>query len=360
MKLALNIIVLGLAISLTACKKAPEKVATPATPAAAPAPVPATPAPAATAAAASPATAPDTLMADLDWSTVPEATADIGAYPYFKAPDLLVVRGRGGSGVSTTGYTEEEDFGKLITFTGNNFYPAEGRVATLWFEMAERGKNFNQYVFDKSMDAYILSLGAKLLFKGTVPRELRDELKKTDKDAEYRYMVSGVGSDDPVRFYAFKQKDKKLMIQVSSNSAASYVKFVELKEFKQTIQKISAEGMKKEIDATGKAIVNINFDTDKATLKADGQEVVNQITALLKGAPALKLSIEGHTDNTGSAERNKALSAERSNAVMLALVSTGIGKDNLRAAGFGADKPLVTNDSEENKAKNRRVELVKF
>ena len=298
-------------------------------------------------------------MAELDWSTVPEATGDIGTYPYFKAPDLLMVQTESGR-LSTTGFTKEEDFGKLISYTGTNFYPAEGRVTTLWFAMAESGKNFNQYVFDKSMDAYILGLGAKLLFKGTVPRELRDELKKTDKDAEYRYMVSGVGSDDPVRFYAFKQKEKKLMIQVSSNSAASYVKFVELKEFKQTIQKYSAEGMKKDIDATGKAIVNINFDTDKSTLKADGQDVVNQIVALLKGAPALKLSIEGHTDNTGSAERNKALSAERSNAVMLALVSTGIDKGNLKSAGFGADKPLVANDSEENKAKNRRVELVKF
>jgi len=106
--------------------------------------------------------------------------------------------------------------------------------------------------------------------------------------------------------------------------------------------------------------VNINFDNDKATLMADGQDVVNQITALLKGNPALKLSIEGHTDNTGSAERNKALSTERSNAVMVALVSAGIGKDNLKAAGFGADKPLVANDSDDNKAKNRRVELVKF
>ncbi len=353
MKLALNIIALGLAISLTACKKAPEPVAAPAS-----APVAAPAAAAPPAAAANPA-APATLMAELDWSTVPEATGDIGTYPYFKAPDLLMVQTESGR-LSTTGFTKEEDFGKLISYTGTNFYPAEGRVTTLWFAMAESGKNFNQYVFDKSMDAYILGLGAKLLFKGTVPRELRDELKKTDKDAEYRYMVSGVGSDDPVRFYAFKQKEKKLMIQVSSNSAASYVKFVELKEFKQTIQKYSAEGMKKDIDATGKAIVNINFDTDKSTLKADGQDVVNQIVALLKGAPALKLSIEGHTDNTGSAERNKALSAERSNAVMLALVSTGIDKGNLKSAGFGADKPLVANDSEENKAKNRRVELVKF
>ena len=106
--------------------------------------------------------------------------------------------------------------------------------------------------------------------------------------------------------------------------------------------------------------MNINFDTNQSTLKTDGREVVDQIVALLRGVPALNLSIEGHTDNTGSAERNKMLSAERSNAVTLALVNTGIGKDRLKAVGFGAEKPLVANDSEDNKAKNRRVELVKF
>jgi OmpA-OmpF porin, OOP family len=359
MKLAFTIIVLGLALGLTACKKAPEKAATPAAPVAAPA---ATPAPAApvttTPAAVTPAT-PATSFTNFDWNSVPESVADIGAYPYFKAPDLLVVQGEGGGGVSKTGYTEEAALGRVILISDSGIHEAEGRLTKMTFKMAESGKLFNQYLFDKSMDPYILSIGAKLIYKGIVSNEQREALKKADPKAE-GFMVENVFGNDPVRFYAFKQKDKKMIIQVSSNSAVSYMKFVELKEFKQTIQKYSSESMKKEIEATGKAIVNINFDTDKATLKADGQEVVNQIVALLKGAPILKLSIEGHTDNTGSAERNKVLSAERSNAVMLALVNTGISKDNLKAAGFGADKPLVANDSEENKAKNRRVELVKF
>jgi OOP family OmpA-OmpF porin len=355
MKLALNIIALGLAISLTACKKAPEPVAAPAAPAATPAVIAP---PAAAAPAANPA-APAASFSNFDWNSVPESVADIGAYPYFKAPDLLVVQGEGGGGVSKTGYSEEAALGRVVLISDNGIHEVEGRLTKMTFKMAESGKLFNQYLFDKSMDPYILSVGAKLIYKGIVSSEQREALKKADPKAE-GFMVENVFGNDPVRFYAFKQKDKKMIIQVSSNSAVSYMKFVELKEFKQTIQKYSAEGMKKDIDATGKAIVNINFDTDKSTLKADGQDVVNQIVALLKGAPALKLSIEGHTDNTGSAERNKALSAERSSAVMLALVSTGIDKGNLKSAGFGADKPLVANDSEENKAKNRRVELVKF
>ncbi len=74
----------------------------------------------------------------------------------------------------------------------------------------------------------------------------------------------------------------------------------------------------------------------------------------------MKLSIEGHTDNSGSVERNKKLSTDRANTVMYALAGKGTDIKRLKARGFGAEKPSVPNNTEENKAKNRRVELVKF
>jgi OmpA-OmpF porin, OOP family len=289
---------------------------------------------------------------------VPESAVDMGAYPYFKAPETMLIVANEAN--AKLGVSEAIDFSQLIFYTGDSFYAAEGKVTRINYAMAEQGKNFNQYLYDKSIDPYLLSLGAKLIFKGKAPTEKLNSLNKTDELTVHKYMVGDVWNSDPVRVYALKQKDKRMMVQVFSNSAAGELGFVELKDFKQSMQKYSSETMKKEIDSTGKAIVNINFDTDKATLKTDGQDVVNQIAALLKANPTLKLSIEGHTDNTGSPERNKALSAERSTAVMLALINTGISKDNLKASGFGADKPLVANDSDENKAKNRRVELVKF
>ena len=118
--------------------------------------------------------------------------------------------------------------------------------------------------------------------------------------------------------------------------------------------------MQKEIDAKGKAILNINFDTDKATLKPDGLKLVDEIFILLTNSPNLKLSIEGHTDNTGSVARNKQLSTDRANTVMYALAGKGIDIKRLKATGFGPEKPISTKDTDKNKAKNRRVELVKF
>lgn len=353
MKLALNIIALGLAISLTACKKAPEPVAAPATP-------PAVPAVVAPPAVAAPATAnpaaPATLMAELDWSTVPDLQ-NIGNFPFFTAPQGLKIEN------AKNGLSELFDYEKLENYNGTGVYTTEGKLGIMSFD-GEGDKDFNQRLFDKSIYDYIEKLGAKKIYQGKYPENSDANEKLRKKLAENMFSgksrTSGLSSSEPFSVFAFKNQGKNYILNIQSNSAAGTIYLMEVKKFEQTIQKYSAEGMKKDIDATGKAIVNINFDTDKSTLKADGQDVVNQIVALLKGTPALKLSIEGHTDNTGSAERNKVLSAERSNAVMLALVSTGIDKGNLKSAGFGADKPLVANDSEENKAKNRRVELVKF
>ena len=150
------------------------------------------------------------------------------------------------------------------------------------------------------------------------------------------------------------------MLNIQSNSAQGNIFIMELKDFVQTIEKYSAAQMKSDIDKTGKAVLHINFDTDKASLQSDGQKAVDEIFVLLDADPKLKLSIEGYTDNSGTAERNKKLSTERANTVMYALAGKGIDIKRLKASGFGAEKPLKTNDSEENKAENRRVELVKI
>ncbi len=103
----------------------------------------------------------------------------------------------------------------------------------------------------------------------------------------------------------------------------------------------------------------INFDTDKAAIKEESRSTIDQIIALLRENPALKVSIEGHTDNTGTAQHNKTLSEQRAQAVLNAVVQGGIGKERLSSRGWGQEKPIADNRTEEGKAKNRRVEIVK-
>ncbi|RKE45365.1 OmpA family protein [Sphingobacterium detergens] len=99
---------------------------------------------------------------------------------------------------------------------------------------------------------------------------------------------------------------------------------------------------------------------DKPSITAEGTDVVIQIAEALKNDPTLKISIEGHTDNTGDAAHNKKLSDGDANAVLTALMGQKIDKSHLSAKGYGTERPIVANDSEDNRAQNRRVELVKI
>lgn len=124
-------------------------------------------------------------------------------------------------------------------------------------------------------------------------------------------------------------------------------------------QEITAKAILKELNETGKAILYINFDSGKSTIKKESMPVVEQIIEMMKQAPDIKISVEGHTDSDGSNESNLNLSEARAEAVVDAIVKGGIDKSRLSSAGFGEEKPIADNSTAEGKAKNRRVELIK-
>ncbi|WP_442591697.1 OmpA family protein [Pedobacter sp. AW31-3R] len=295
---------------------------------------------------------------DFDWSTIPASTAEIGAFPYLSAPAGFYIQEKDSYDESKNGYSYLSDFNKLIIFNGQYFYNAEGKVAKLKFRMKGEGTEWNQYGFDTSVEKYLVSIGAKLLGKLKVSNAQKEFLNKDDDMAIYKHIV-GDPYNEPVRFYALNHSKGKIMFQVFSNTASGEVGVVELAAFEQTIKAPTAVQMKKDIDVNGKAILHINFDTDKSNLQPDGQKVVDEILTLMKSNAGLKIAIEGHTDNAGSAQRNKDLSAARANTILKSLTSRGIDANRLTSAGFGAERPLVANDNEANMAKNRRVELVK-
>jgi outer membrane protein OmpA-like peptidoglycan-associated protein len=123
---------------------------------------------------------------------------------------------------------------------------------------------------------------------------------------------------------------------------------------------VTATQMADQLKAVGFMALYINFDTNRADLKADGQAIVKEIVALMKADPRLRVSIEGHTDNVGQAADNKKLSEARAQSVMKAVIAAGIDAKRLQAAGRGAEMPIADNRLAEGRAKNRRVELVKL
>jgi OOP family OmpA-OmpF porin len=116
------------------------------------------------------------------------------------------------------------------------------------------------------------------------------------------------------------------------------------------------------VEVTQDAIVihdKIQFDTGKATIKEESFALMGEIATVMKENPQIKkVSIEGHTDSVGSSRSNKKLSDDRAHSVMTWLTENGVDAARMAATGFGEDKPIGDNETDEGKAKNRRVEFI--
>lgn len=149
----------------------------------------------------------------------------------------------------------------------------------------------------------------------------------------------------------------KVLPEIYSSPTHSYQLIIT--EVAAMAQVITANELLDELNKNGFITLYINFDTGKADLKADGLATVKEIATMLRSSPAIKLSVEGHTDNVGNAAANQTLSQARATSVMNAIIVSGIDASRLSAAGFGQERPVADNRSEEGRARNRRVELVK-
>ena len=103
---------------------------------------------------------------------------------------------------------------------------------------------------------------------------------------------------------------------------------------------------------------NIFFDTDKYDLKSESKEELANLVDLMKTNPGMVVEISGHTDNQGAADYNIRLSESRAKSVVSYLIEAGIPTSRLKFKGYGATKPAVSNDTEANRALNRRIEMV--
>jgi outer membrane protein OmpA-like peptidoglycan-associated protein len=102
----------------------------------------------------------------------------------------------------------------------------------------------------------------------------------------------------------------------------------------------------------------INFPTGSADLPADSYDFLNKAAAGLKAAPAgAVIDVGGHTDNTGDASANRTLSQQRADAVRNYLVQQGVNPGMLTATGYGDTKPVASNDTDEGRFHNRRIEF---
>jgi outer membrane protein OmpA-like peptidoglycan-associated protein len=155
---------------------------------------------------------------------------------------------------------------------------------------------------------------------------------------------------------------RNIWIQVSISDRGDYYELAIVEEalMEQKVEFTATELARLLNDKGSVALHNILFDTGKATLKPDSAAALAPVGDLLKNDSSLKLEIQGHTDNVGGTAANLKLSQDRAAAVKAYLVqNAGVGSERLTTTGFGDAQAVGDNKTDEGRAQNRRVELVK-
>jgi len=255
--------------------------------------------------------------------------------------------------------------------------PLEGKLTRLWYEAPGETRSLELYrnyvneltaagfqpLYDSTRDT---AVGRWNNFLASFSKGKKDYIKNSR--TEYVMYAASVGSirtgtfqkdNTTVRLLSIDwPKDEKSYR--SREGAYIAVDVMETKSMDQNMVVVSASDISKSITASGKvAIYGILFDTGKADVKPESKPSLEQIAAFMKAEPTVKLHVVGHTDSVGGFDSNLALSKRRAEAVAAVLAKDyGIAAGRLVGNGVASLGPVASNNSEEGRAKNRRVELV--
>lgn len=260
---------------------------------------------------------------------------------------------------------------------GEGFQTIEGRETLIYYTLPKGRTSLEAF---RNYEASLKAKGFATLFTCNAA----DGSCFAGKSPEAAYLVgSAIGNpltlprfvDDYVHNW-FDQKARYLLARGSSPSGAVYasislgesnrgtvavVRVVETKEMDANkIVFLNATQMEQAITANGRVnLYSLHFDFDQDTLRPESMPTLAEISILMNAQPALNLQIVGHTDNQGTAAYNADLSQRRAAQVVETLVGQfGIAAPRLTASGAGLTMPIASNDSEDGRAQNRRVELV--
>jgi OOP family OmpA-OmpF porin len=239
----------------------------------------------------------------------------------------------------------------------------EGKLTYIWYEAP---KDRSQLEIFRNFDAALKQAGFDTLFTCA-----RDQCGANESITLYpNLQQEGWGADYQTRYLAAKlsRADSNVYVSLDVQTGGCgecepwiYLYVMEVKSMEAGLVTVDAASLSADISRTGHASVyGIYFDSGKADVKPESDGALKEIAKLLQQDPKLALYVVGHTDNQGALEMNMDLSMRRANAVVQALSSKyGVAAARLKPLGDGPSAPVAPNDTEQGRAKNRRVELVK-
>jgi outer membrane protein OmpA-like peptidoglycan-associated protein len=351
---SLSLLLLASSLALSACNRSAEPATAPApdaaaTDAAAPAggDLPAMPA------TAGEAAAPVSMVTAFDPANVPEATVALPPFPFFQPPSGLA------SALSVKDRNVAFDREHMIA--GDKVVALEGKAYRDLFALTDPAqREYSALEFHRNYADAIAALGgveaSRVQYTDAVNAAFGG---REAVDKHYHGTCAGIDCENHT--YLLRQGGVEYWIQVSTGAIPLHgqVVVLERKPMASKLGYLDAHALKKTLDAEGHVALYIEFDTDRATLRPDALPAIDQVARLLEIDPSMRLMVDGHTDATGTPERNRELSRQRAEAVVRTLVAKGVAESRLTANGYGSDQPLVKETDEASRAKNRRVELVK-
>lgn len=320
---------------LSACKESPKPAAEPEK---------------ATATATAEAVPETPAKTGFDPLSVAESSATIPEFPLFKPLDGLA-----------NNLNEQKAnvaFDRDHFIAGEELIAVEGKVFRGEYNLTA-DRPYSSLEFRRNYEQAITELGGVKIGGPLSTNEYRIKLQDSTPKPNAHCFIDPCDEAD---FYLIRQGGKQWWIAVATGSFPlhGYVVVLEKAEMAKSYSFMEADALKAALDAKGRVPVYIEFDVDRATIRPVARPAVDEIIKLMQAHPKLNVAIEGHTDDTGTAARNKPLSLARAESVRAELIAAGIDPARIRTAGFGSDKPLVTGSDDNARARNRRVELVRF
>lgn len=194
----------------------------------------------------------------------------------------------------------------------------------------------------------------EILVKGDVVDAIRN--KKLKSKIVYKSYptggISGSINDSTFSFSIFGSSKYQVTAE-----AEGYIPRTVIVDPKEAVNQV----IKRDIELTsmgGTVVLNhLIFAQGKAVIDPKSYQELDEVVAMLKENPKMEIQLEGHTDNRGNAEANLKLSQSRVDAVKKYMTSKGINKNRIDTKAFGGSKPIATEDTDEARARNRRVEM---
>ena len=287
-----------------------------------------------------------------DINDIPLTKAELGTFPYVRPLPNSRVR---------DSVTIEHN--RTYFFDGKTYITVDGQVSAQKLEVRDdKQKTVSEFQIIQTFDQLIATLGGKKIYEGKLPEELIKKMTGHDLvELGSRHQVAG-SAYSGVTEYVIRTAQKDVWIQVVASTIGSH--FYELLVVEQQRQLLSSNINKvnqplSELERTTKAITHLDFAVDKTELLSQSGDELLALVGIFQAHPNWKLRVEVHSAPIGQSAYVLDLTQRRAVALKNALVSLGVPSANVETVGLGDSKPMVSNDTEDGRRTNTRIEVIK-